>query len=447
MTFLNFTKTIMLLTLLLTSTFLLSQETYTIKGTVKSETGKPIKDARVNFTLSAGTYVRTDSDGKFEINFVYTSPTELLISHVGYEQKKVLINKPLLRTSLNGIITLKVTLTYNTLDEVIVRGTRKPDTVFGSKITSVADYEFVGDKMVLLSYSKSLKKKAYLQLTSKRNTLITTYKTPKNPKRLFKDFEDRLYLITESQIFLISIVKNEFRLRPVDKTLFYNFTSRIIDTCNTHFLYSDFSENYPAFNYYSQYIYDSISKPIHHVENQFMMELYRAEYKYAPQKQKLWAFRQELVTGIDKEIWIGSSNFTQSIYYEPLYAPLFVNNDTVLIFDHYSDYLIKINFNFNKLDSVPIVYHKKKDKKNWEQPLLKDKDEHKVYGLFLRNGYYYLKPINLVNGSTLISFKLNYRYVENVKVENGYVYYIYRPYESSQKKFLYREVIDTSIKN
>lgn len=174
-----------------------------------------------------------------------------------------------------------------------------------------------------------------------------------------------------------------------------------------------------------------------------MMELYRAEYKYAPQKQKLWAFRQELRTGIDKEIWIGASNFTQSLYYEPLYAPLFINNDTVLIFDHYSDYLIKLDLDFNKLDSIPINYHKSKQKKYWEQPLLKDKEEKKLYGLFLRDGYYYLRPINLNDGSTLISFKLRYKYVENVKVENGYVYYIYRPFESSQKKFLYREIIET----
>ena len=133
------------------------------------------------------------------------------------------------------------------------------------------------------------------------------------------------------------------------------------------------------------------------------------------------------------------------MYYEPLYAPLFVNKDTILIFDHYSDQLMKISSRFEKLDSIPISYHKDKDKKNWEQPILKDKDENKLYSLFLKHGYYFLKQIYLNDGSTLVSFKLNYRYVENVKVENGYAYYIYRPYESSQKKYLYREVIETDL--
>ncbi|MDB4088940.1 hypothetical protein N9544_04870 [Flavobacteriales bacterium] len=407
--------------------------------------GEPVNDANVFFGINSRQNVRSNKDGTFKFTIKYISPTELIISHVSYKQKKIIINKSVLRKSKNKILELNIKLSYQTLREIIITSKSRPDTVFGSEITSVSDYEFIGDKMVLLSYSKSLKKNAFLQLTSKRNKLISTYKTPPNPKRLFKDFEGKLYLITKTKVFLINIFKNEFRLRPIETKPFYQLTTKIIDTCSSHFIYSDFSNAYPAFNYYAQLPTDTIAKTLHHVENTFMMELYRAEYKYAPTKQKLWAFRQELKTGVDKEIWIGATNFTQSLYYEPLYAPLFVNKDTILIFDHYNDQLMKINSKFEKLDSIPISYHKNKDKKNWQQPILKDNDEKKLYGLFLKNGFYYLKPINLNDGSTLISFKLNYRYVENVKVENGYVYYIYRPFESSQKKFLYREVINTEV--
>jgi hypothetical protein len=421
------------------------QNTYTIKGNIVSPIGAHVKDANVFFGINSKQRVRSNKNGNFNITFNYDSPTELIISHVSFKQKKILINKSMLKKSKNNILELNIKLDYNTLTEVIIKSDSRPDTVFGSEFTSVSDYEFIGDKMVLLSYSKSLKKNTFLQLTSKRNKLITNYKTPPNPKRLFKDFEGNLYLITKNKVFLITIFKNEFRLRPTEKEPFYKLTTKIIDTCSSHFLYSDFSNAYPAFNYFAQKPTDTIAKTLHHVENYFMMDLYRAEYKYAPSKQKLWAFRKELKTGIDKEIWIGATNFTQSLYYEPLYAPLFVNKDTILIFDHYSDQLMKISSRFEKLDSIPISYHKDKDKKNWEQPILKDKDENKLYSLFLKHGYYFLKQINLNDGSTLVSFKLNYRYVENVKVENGYAYYIYRPYESSQKKYLYREVIETDL--
>lgn len=421
----------------------LGQETFTIKGKVVDPNGYPVSDARVSISSNSTSYVSTNEKGDYQLTYTYYSPVSLMINHVSFAQSRVVIDKYTLKSVKNNILNLDIQLSYNTLEQVIIRGKRVPDTVFGSELTSVSDYEFAGDYMVLLSYSKSLKKEAYLQLTSKRNTLITSYKTPSNPLKLFKDFENRIYLLTETNVYLITISQNEFRLRPVDKTFFSEFTTKVIDTVNSHFLYSDFNPDYPAFNYYSQPVDDSVTKKIHSVENKFMMELYRAEYKYAPQRQKLWAFRQELRTGIDKEIWIGATNFTQSLYYEPLYAPLFVNQDTVLIFDHYSDFLFKLDLSFNKIDSIPITYHKSEQKKYWEQPILKDKEEKKLFGLFLKDGYYYLKPINLVDGTTLISFRLRYKYVENVKVENGYVYYIYRPFESSQKKFLYREIIET----
>ena len=423
----------------------MAQTSYTIKGKIKNPIGNPVENANVFFSTKSKQKVRSDAEGNFSITLKDNSPTELIISHVSYKQEKVLITKSLLRKAKNNTIELTVTLEYRTLPQIIVRSKARPDTVFGSEITSVSDYEFIGNNMVLLSYTKSLKKNAFLQLTSKRNKLISTYKTPPNPKRLFKDFEGNLHLITKTKVFLITIVKNEFRLRPIDKDNFYQLTTKIIDTCQSHFLYSNFSNAYPAFDYFAQELTDTVATKLHHVENYFMMDLYRAEYKYAPAKQKLWAFRKEIKTGVDKEIWIGATNFTQSLYYEPLYAPLFVNNDTILIFDHYSDQLLKINSQFEKIDSIGISYHKDKEKKNWEQPILKDKEEKKIYGLFLKNGYYYLKPINLKDGSTFISFKLNYRFAENVKVENGYAYYIYRPYESSQKKYLYREVINTEL--
>lgn len=432
-----------LVALLILANLGLGQETILVSGSIVNEQGEKIKDVSIYPVNNPRNLVRSDANGEYKLTLP-KQKNQLLVRHVGYKPKKIYLGESSLKKIQNGKLTLNIKLEINTLKEKIIYAKEKPQTVFSSETTSIADYEFIGNHLVVLAYEKSLKRDGFLQLASKNNTLISQTKTPEKPQRLFKDFENRLYLITEYKIYTVSIFQNEFRLRPIDKEHFYRFTARIIDTTSSHFLYSDYNPNYPAFNYYSQPLTDTTTKIVHKVENKFMMDLYRAEYKYAPNKEKLWAYRQELITGIDKEIWIGAANFTQSIYYEPLYAPLFVNNDTTLIFDHYSDYLFKVDENFNKFDSIPIFYHKKKEKKNWEQPLIKDKEEHKLYVLFLKNGFYYLKPINLTDGTTSVSFKLANKYVENVKVENGFAYYIYRPYESSQKKYLYREIIRTN---
>ena len=63
----------------------------------------------------------------------------------------------------------------------------------------------------------------------------------------------------------------------------------------------------------------------------------------------MWAYRKEQATGIDKEIWIGANSFTHDILYNPVYAPLFIINDTVLVFDQYK------NKDFISLMNITIV--------------------------------------------------------------------------------------------
>ena len=133
-------------------------------------------------------------------------------------------------------------------------------------------------------------------------------------------------------------------------------------------------------------------------------------------------------------------NFTNTMYYEPLYAPLFVVDDTVLIFDHYSNQILKIDEFGEKIDSIGISYHENREEK-WKKLLLKDDGLDEIYSINIKEGHLSLDRINTYNGIIENNYKLKYRYVENIHIKDGYAYYIYRPYESMQKKYLYRELI------
>jgi tRNA A58 N-methylase Trm61 len=85
-----------------------------------------------------------------------------------------------------------------------------------------------------------------------------------------------------------------------------------------------------------------------------------------------------------------------------------------------------------------------KEGKEWEQQLLKDFCNNKLYGVFLRTGRHYLKELNTQTGEICSVFLINYRYPEKIKVHNGFVYYIYRPFESTQTRFLYKEPVITN---
>jgi hypothetical protein len=169
------------------------------------------------------------------------------------------------------------------------------------------------------------------------------------------------------------------------------------------------------------------------------MELYRSEYKWADIRTKLWAKEKENETGIDAEIWVGANYFTQSIYYKQLYAPLFVINDTVLVFDHYKNWMYRFSRVGNMIDSLPIYYHLQPKQTGWKKQLIQDQITGQIYLLFDKAGWMSLKRFDVKTGKLAETIPLSFRYADKILIRNNCVYYTYRPFETAQKKFLYKE--------
>ena len=91
------------------------------------------------------------------------------------------------------------------------------------------------------------------------------------------------------------------------------------------------------------------------------------------------------------------------------------------------------------MDSIPFNYHKPAKKSSWKKQLLMDEVSGKIYGVFLKNGYYYLKGVNTNTGEVESEKKLHFQFAEKVKIKDGFVYYTYKPTQSLTKKFLYKE--------
>jgi hypothetical protein len=198
-------------------------------------------------------------------------------------------------------------------------------------------------------------------------------------------------------------------------------------------------EIYPAFEYGCLDLLDSTYKSILHIQDDLMMELYRSEYKWVDVRTKLWAKNLENQTGIDAEIYVGANVFTQSIYYEPVYAPLFLVHDTLFIFDYPKDLLRVYNLHGDLLKNIPIYHHYRAKQSGFQKNLQQDRKTGVIYALFEQDGYSYVGRINLANGNVEHKVRLAFRYVEKVRIYNDAIYFIYRPFESTQKKFLYKQ--------
>lgn len=419
-----------------------SQNTITIYGKITEElTNRPIEGATIKI-LNSNYGTSTKANGMFYAIIPNKKHISILFSHINFTKRVKEITTEEHQDSIFVSVSL---LPANTIiDTISVLGTYKPDTLVGSPNYSIYDFDFYEDKYMLLTSIKSLEK-AELKLADVNGKILTSYIVPKEggeAKEFYKDYMGFTNLICKNIIYRINMYHDRFVLIPLDVEDVNSFIKPIIDTINGKLIFTDYWKDYPLFNYFSYNEKDSTKKVVHSVEDTELMHAYNFEYYSLKPSEKLEARRLAMDLKTDKHI-IASlmSGFTHSMFYQPLYAPLYVINDTISVFDHYKDKLFHINKNGVKMDSISISYNHPKNWKEWKHMMLKDDIENFVYALYAKNGHKYIKRISTQTGKELGKYTLQFHSADKLKIHDGYVYYIYRPFESTQQKFFYRELI------
>lgn len=418
-----------------------SAQTYRLSGTVVDIDGHPIPDAFYFLSNRPSDRRKTSREGTFSIQYRVGKDDTLQFKHVGFDPFSLVITERMLRRAKKTRqINLEVVMPDRVTDIVVVTS-NVADTLFGTQEYSVSDFEFdKSGQIVLLTYEKNLSKGAVLRLLDSNQTVIDSYYIADDAVELRTDFKRNTHLVSKEKVYLVDVKDNRMRVYLEDRDYFFRYVAPLIDTIGSNIYFSNYSDVYPAFDYLEFNRADSTYKTMKTVEDTLMMELYRSEFKYVDVRTKIWAHDKQLETGIDKEVWVGAAVFTNSVYYEPLYAPLFkVGEDSIFLFDHYKSLLFKYTPRDGFVDSIRINYHRNERKSGWEQPLIQDRTKRTIYATFQRNGYSYLSEIDRNTGMILKSFRLHFKYIESITIIDGYVYYIYRPYESVQKKYIYRE--------
>ena len=361
----------------------------------------------------------------------------LYFSHPIYEGgQKNILTSALIDT--NELVVFLKPLRIQRTPDVIVKPNR-PDTVFASKIYHVADFELgAKGELFLLTYEKNLLKDAQLQFIWKDTNLLLQ-QIPERALALRRDFRGNIHVETATSMYGLARQDSALVLGSIPKDYFYKYLAPIVDTSLTKQFYSSYIDIYPAFEYATVDVLDSTYKAILHIQDDLMMELYRSEYKWVDVRTKLWAKNLEHQTGIDAEIYVGANVFTQSLYYEPVYAPLFLAQDTLYIFDYPKDMLRVFSIDGKLLRSIPIFHHYHSRQTGFKKNLQQDRKTGQIYTLYEQEGHAYVGLVDLRTGMVTQKVKLAFRYVEKIRIYDNEIYYIYRPFESTQKKFLYKQ--------
>lgn len=385
--------------------------------------------------------VFTNTEGFAYVNIAEKKDLRILCEQAAYaDEEKELPAKNLNRDTLKVTIYMLFQKSSN-IEEVVIYPVGVPQKIFESDRVSVDDFEILpDDRYLLLTYAKNKKKGTELYLYDGRSVQS---KIPAGEnemgQELIRDYRGNPHLVTDKNVYGITANGNEVFIGGVEKDYFMTYIAPIVDTSVSKYYFSNYNPDYPAFDYFTYDLVDSSYRKIAQVEDELMMELYRSEYKWVDVRTKLWAKEMENETGIDAEIWVGASYFTQSIYYKELYAPLFKRNDTLFLFDHYKNLLFRFNEMGDVMDSVPIFYHLQPKQTGWKKLLLQDQTTGQVYVVYEKVGQYYLQRLDLVTGETKETIPLHFKYPEKIMVRSNKIYYTYREFETAQKKYLWTE--------
>src|SRR6056300_490380 len=117
-----------------------NQVTKVITGKVTNEQGEPIEDVYIYASNNPKSTTRSNSEGMYSLKLEMNTKTQLIFRHVGYRTARIYLSK---QDFNKDQIVQNISLQVNTLKEKIIYAKEKPETVFGSETTSIADYEFI----------------------------------------------------------------------------------------------------------------------------------------------------------------------------------------------------------------------------------------------------------------------------------------------------------------
>lgn len=433
---------ISLFLLLLASLCFSQKESVFINGKVfDRETKQALKNISVRINNST-IATETDNKGVFEFFIPKVKHVSLIFSSVGYKKEV----RELDIEASDDTIKLSISLKKEEylLKEFNISAKLKPDTVFGSQRFSILDFDFYEDKYFLLTEDKKTNAQC-IKLADETQSVLHSLAIPEDAgkiKELYRDFMGYTNIMAEKKIYRILVRNDKLVLASLPVEDYNALVKPVIDTINSQLLFSNFSKDYPLFNYFSYNYSDSTKKEIHTIEDEELMHAYRFEYYSLKPKDKLLARNVAQEYGVDKHIAAAMiSGFTQSMYYTPLFAPLYIVSDTICVFDHYKNSLFHYDKNGNKLDSVNIKYHHPKNWKEWKNKMVKDLTEDKIYAVYDNSGHRYIKNINSNTGKDEGKYSIIHYSADKIRIRDGYIFYVYRPFQSLQEKYLYKEKI------
>ena len=433
--------------ILLSCQVALSQDQYVIKGRIIDKTSSvPISDVNIKLRdLPVGT--TTSKEGLFTIS-VEALPVTLIISHISFQTKIVEI------ADLNEQeIFISLERKTEELDEIVISGT-KVESVYKDDVYSVLDYEFLDDDILLLVYRNSFSKEL-IMLDPSYDT-ITKLNTAKiKPASIFKDCFNAVHVLGKDSAYQLYFHDGRIDLiypTQVDefKKLMFPCITQLND--NIYFKLTFFNELVVEYRYAKERegqlhllrrIVDSVKTDLIN-SNPYMRSLLNIGL-YNGSEERILNMRD--YTAMDDQIKMMNelrtaefeAHYLRKIILTPVFAPIVKLRDTLVIFNHPQGQIEFYSPDNRLTRTVKINYA---DDPDWVKEIIADQISSNVYCLFLKSGVYKIRKVNTRNGQIEQILRIYYPFVKEIKVRDGYIFYIYKGIGEGGNSKLFRQKLN-----
>jgi hypothetical protein len=330
-----------------------------------------------------------------------------------------------------GLVSAQDSLKSIPLDEVIITG--KPDVVLGNNSFWIQDYEFHHNQIFVSAYKDDPSSPVLFVLDSAQ-TIISSKPVPEPPESFFTDCFGSVHLLSDMSAFQVKPGKDSLSFYTCSRSQFELIVRPFVGKAGA-FLYGQFyNSSRLSVAYYYYNMIDKSSSVFYIASDSSRAEMLEDE----PGRMKRLSDMMEAnmgSPGIGTLLRHGSSFAQNILYKKPVDAHIIVENDSIYVFDFFAgqELVYALPGKLVRINKTEFSGSGK-----WEKNLLRDKANGNLYTSYLEKGYTVLRKVNPVSGLLEGKWKIGIQWVKNVKVFNGHAYFIYRPFESLQTKYLYK---------
>ena len=433
-----FIKRVLILLILPFSTFA-QHNNLVIYGRIVNEQNTPVANA--NIVDNTGSYgCSSDANGIFNLK-IDTEIQSLIISHLGYKTQIININTDKYKKDSSYFLIIMKKKSVR-LKEVEVVG-ENTTLAYKNKELWVFDYEITKDGIYILTSKSNFGKKTVLFLSFSGDT-IAYGAVNKQFNKFYKDSFDNILLFGNDSVYQLETENEKVNfLYPCMVDNINPVFFSVIGYINSCFIQQEYSNFNQTVSYFYINKNTKKKKTLISVSNKEKAEINRNYYYGQIAKANGLIKTGDISTTEELDYLrklINDDMYFKLIMTKPVYNPLKIIGNQVVLFDFEDDKIVIYDSAFKLIRTVPVTFHKSE---YWDNAIYIDQTNHKCFGRFTKQGIVTLKQIDLTTGKTEGEVVLQHIYPKKIRINDDNVYYLYHEMSegSRNKQYLYKYIM------